>query len=99
MDSDAPSRTARGLADSGLRLNLMNSDAKEKRMRDSVRMIIGMSVFAAALITSSWMLKGSPIGDWVDAGLYLATGCFFASGLQQSCSTLALCRRSGDSLV
>ncbi len=68
-------------------------------MRDSVRMIIGMSVFAAALITSSWMFKGSPIGDWVDAGLYLATGCFFASGLQQSCSTLALYQGSVDNVV
>jgi hypothetical protein len=41
-------------------------------------MVAGMSV-CAALIGSSWALKGSAAGPWVDAGLYLATGCFFTS--------------------
>ena len=50
-------------------------------MRVAVRMVVRMSVCAAALIGSSWALNGSPAGPWVDAGLYLATGCFFASQL------------------
>jgi hypothetical protein len=53
--------------------------AKENRMRVALRMIAGMSLCAAALIASSWLLKGNPAGEWVDAGLYLVTGCFFAS--------------------
>ena len=68
-------------------------------MRDAVRLLVGMTVFAAALITSSWALRGNPIGEWVDAGLYLATGCFFASGLHQGYSSLVLCRKSGDRVI
>jgi len=82
----------------GRRLNLKKPFAKENRMRDAVRMILGMSVFAAALITSSWALRGNPIGEWVDAGLYLGTGCFFASGLfRQRWLTRAICGTPGDS--
>jgi hypothetical protein len=42
-------------------------------------LVVGMTPFAAALIGSSWGLKASPAGEWVDAALYLAMGCFFGS--------------------
>lgn len=42
------------------------------------QMIAGGSCFAAALIGSSWLLRGSALGDWVDAALYIAMGSFFA---------------------
>ena len=56
------------------------------------RMIIGMSAFAVALIASSWLLKGNPIGDWADAGIYLATGCFFASQVIRAFPQIVGCR-------
>jgi uncharacterized membrane protein len=42
-------------------------------------MIVGACLFAAALIASSYFLKGSPTGDWVDAFLYLGLACFLLS--------------------
>ena len=48
-------------------------------MRIAIRLVIGMALFAAALIGSSWGLKGNPAGEWVDAAIYLAMGCFFTS--------------------
>jgi hypothetical protein len=50
-----------------------------------------MTLLAGALIGSSWGLKGNPLGDWVDAAMYLAMGCFFASEV-----ILAIPRRSGQ---
>jgi hypothetical protein len=46
-------------------------------VRLAIRLVVGMTLFAAALIGSSWGLKGNPAGDWVDAALYVALGCFF----------------------
>jgi hypothetical protein len=68
-------------------------------MRVAVRMVLGMSVFAAALIGSSWALKGSPAGPWVDAGLYLATGCFFASQVILAFPEVFLPGRTGSTDV
>ena len=48
-------------------------------MRFAIRMILGATLLAAALVASSWFLRGNPIGDWVDAALYVALGGFFAS--------------------
>ena len=48
-------------------------------MRVATRMIVGATLLAVALIASSWLLKGNPAGDWVDAALYIALGSFFAS--------------------
>lgn len=48
-------------------------------MQIVVRMLVGSTTFALALIGSSWLLKGNPAGDWVDAVLYIALGCFFVS--------------------
>lgn len=48
-------------------------------MRLGLRMIAGMALFAMALIASSWLLKGNPAGDWVDAAIYIVMGAFFAS--------------------
>ncbi len=59
-------------------------------MRIASRLVAGMSLLAAALIGSSWQLKGHPGGEWVDAPLYLTMGGFFASQV-----TLALPQRSG----
>jgi hypothetical protein len=58
-----------------------------------------MSVCAAALIGSSWALKGSPAGPWVDAGLSLATGCFFASQVILAFPEVLLRRRTGGTDV
>jgi hypothetical protein len=65
-------------------------------MRVAVGMVVGMSVCAAALIGSSWALNGSPAGPWVDAGLYLATGCFFASQFILAFQAVFLRRRTGS---
>jgi len=48
-------------------------------MRVAIRLIVGMTLFAIALVGSSWGLKGNPIGDWVDVTIYVAMACFFAS--------------------
>jgi hypothetical protein len=48
-------------------------------MRLAVRLVVGMTLLAVALIGSSWGLKGNSLGDWVDAAIYLAMGYFFAS--------------------
>jgi hypothetical protein len=48
-------------------------------MRIAIRLVLGMTLLAAALIGSSWGLKGNPVGDWVDAAIYVAMGCFFTS--------------------
>ena len=50
-----------------------------RTMYVAVRMIVGACLFAAALIASSYFLKGSPTGDWVDAFLYLGLACFLLS--------------------
>ena len=34
------------------------------------------SLLAAALLCSSYFLKGQPVGEWVDAFLYVALGMF-----------------------
>jgi hypothetical protein len=41
-------------------------------------MIVVALLFAIALIASSFVLRQSATGDWVDAGVYLALGCWFA---------------------
>jgi hypothetical protein len=64
-------------------------------MRIALRMIVGMSLCAAALIASSWFLKGNPAGEWVDAGLYLVTGCFFASQVILAFPEVFVPRRTG----
>jgi hypothetical protein len=61
-------------------------------MRVAVRLVVGMTLLAVALIGSSWGLKGNPLGDWVDAAIYLAMGCFFVSQV-----ILVFPRRSGQS--
>ena len=43
------------------------------------RMIVGACLFAAALIASSYFLKNSSAGHWVDAALYLGLACFLLS--------------------
>jgi hypothetical protein len=48
-------------------------------MHESTRVIVGTTLICAALIGSSWGLKGHPAGDWVDAAIYIAMGCFFWS--------------------
>jgi hypothetical protein len=48
-------------------------------MRAVVRMLVGAVLSAIALIASSWLLEGHPAGEWVDASLYIALGCFLAS--------------------
>jgi len=58
--------------------------------RIAMHLVVGMSVLSAALIGSSWALKGRPAGEWVDATLYLAMGGFFASRV-----SLALPRKAG----
>ena len=37
------------------------------------------TLWAVMLVLSSWMLRGSRAGDWVDAALYLAAGVWLAS--------------------
>jgi hypothetical protein len=53
----------------------------EAKMRATLRFLIGSTLFALALIASSWLLRGNPIGDWVDAGIYLAYIVFFTAHL------------------
>lgn len=48
-------------------------------MKIAVRMVVGATLFAVALLSSSWLLKGHPAGDWVDTALYLGLGCFLAA--------------------
>lgn len=60
-------------------------------MRFAVRMIIGATLLAAAMVASSWFMRGDPVGDWGDAALYIALGGFFASQIvlvsrKQPCS-------------
>ena len=45
-------------------------------MKISFKPILGALLFAILLITSSYFLKGNPIGDWVDAGIYMMGGYF-----------------------
>jgi uncharacterized membrane protein len=47
-------------------------------MRNVVQMIVGATLFALALIASSWLLKDKPAGDWVDAALYIGLVCFLS---------------------
>jgi hypothetical protein len=61
-------------------------------MHIAIRLVVGMTLFAAALIGSSWGLKGNPAGDWVDVTIYLAMMCFFGSQI-----ILAFPRRFGQS--
>ncbi len=64
-------------------------------MRVAVQMIVGMSVCAVALMMSSWALKDNSAGPWVDAGLYLATGCFFATQIILAFPQIVRPRRIG----
>jgi hypothetical protein len=43
-------------------------------MPQPVRMIVAALLFAAALIASSYFLRGWAGGDWVDAAVYLGLG-------------------------
>ncbi|MCC6678176.1 MAG: hypothetical protein IT436_13630 [Phycisphaerales bacterium] len=47
-------------------------------MSQPARMIFVAVLFASALIASSFLLRKSGAGEWVDAGLYLAAGCWLA---------------------
>lgn len=40
-------------------------------MKISFKPMLGALLFAILLIVSSYFLKGNPIGDWVDAGIYM----------------------------
>lgn len=49
-------------------------------MRRSLSHPYVLSTFwALMLILSSWLLRGTRTGDWVDAGLYLIAGVWLAS--------------------
>jgi hypothetical protein len=45
-------------------------------MKASFTPIFAALLFAILLILSSYFLKGNSIGDWVDAGIYMA-GIYF----------------------
>ena len=46
----------------------------------SLRKVVVVSlVWAVALISSSYFLRGAAIGEWVDAFLYLAAGVWVTS--------------------
>lgn len=48
-------------------------------MKIAVQMVVGATLFAIALIASSWLLKGHAAGDWVDMALYIGFGCFLTA--------------------
>jgi uncharacterized membrane protein len=48
-------------------------------MNIALRMIVGALLFATALIASSWLLKGTPTKDWVNAALYIGFACYFVA--------------------
>ena len=52
---------------------------REYNMKTALRMMLGAIFFAVALLTSSWLLKGNPAGDWVEAFLYIGFACFLLS--------------------
>jgi hypothetical protein len=41
-------------------------------MKQPTRMIVVALLFAAALIASSYFLRGQGIGSWVDSAIYIA---------------------------
>ena len=47
-------------------------------MKIVICMLLGAVFFAGALLSSAWFLKNNPLGDWVDAFLYVGLGCFLA---------------------
>ena len=49
------------------------------RMTFAIRACSIAAVLAAALLCSSYFLKGHPAGDWVDAILYVLLGMFLLS--------------------
>jgi hypothetical protein len=59
-------------------------------MKASFKPILIALLFAGLLILSSYVLKGTKIGDWVDAAIYLAGAYLlfqYFGKLQKSCST------------
>jgi hypothetical protein len=46
-------------------------------MKSSFKPILIALIFAILIISSSYVLKGNPIGDWVDAGIYMIGAYFF----------------------
>ena len=46
-------------------------------MQIAKRTTIGAILFAIALVGSSWLLRSNPLGDWVNAAIYISLGCFF----------------------
>ena len=42
------------------------------------------TLWALMLILSSWLLRGTRTGDWVDAALYLAAGVWLANMMGRS---------------
>jgi hypothetical protein len=44
-------------------------------MKKTKRPIVIALIFAALLISSAWLFKGNPIGDWVDSAIYI-TGLY-----------------------
>ena len=46
-------------------------------MKVSFKPIVAALLFAILLISSSYFLKENPVGDWIDAGVYMA-GVYFA---------------------
>jgi hypothetical protein len=48
-------------------------------MRSFPMIVLSALLWSAALIASSFFLKGFAIGDWVDAMLYLGAGVWLTS--------------------
>ena len=58
-------------------------------MKSSFKPILVALLFAILLIASSYLLKGSSIGDWVDAAIYMAAVYFifiYFAGSPKACS-------------
>jgi uncharacterized membrane protein len=45
-------------------------------VKTAFRMIVVAALFAAALIASSWLLKGTTAKDWLNAALYVGVACY-----------------------
>ena len=44
---------------------------------------VAATLWALLLVLSSWRLRGTRSGDWVDAALYLAAGVWLVSALHR----------------
>jgi len=60
---------------------MVHVDTEVPMLRRAIHPYAIATAWGLMLVLSSWLLRGTHGGDWVDAALYLAAGVWLASAM------------------